>query len=173
MTPQTRISLQQALGFTDDDLQANRLSNLSDAQKTRLRGERFWDIVFIIVFGLIIGVFLLPLSNPPFIVLIPIAIALIISAVFHLKIKAQVQPGRVKSVTGKARRSAHMLYNVRTASSSTYYKIQIGNKSFNVAKPIYDAFAESEAYTLYYVPGSSRIMSGEKSSHRKRLSNTK
>lgn len=156
--------LQRALNFSDGDLQANRVGLLSDDQKAALRTERLWALFIVGTIGTVISIFILFASVPLVVALIPISVALFICAVVHLNTEALLQRGTVDSVTGIARRSisvtASQSGEKKHVTINTHYQILIGDKSFGVGKTLYDAFVESEVYTLYYIQ-SVRILSGE------------
>jgi hypothetical protein len=154
--------LQQALKFTGDDLQANRLNRLSEGQIATLKAERFWAMFIIGTIGVVIAAFILFSSAPLVIAFIPAAIALAICAIVHFTTEAVLQHGKVESVTGIVRRSMSVSADIskKHVHISTNYQILIGDKSFSVAKNVHDAFVESEVYTLYYIQNN-RILSGE------------
>ena len=155
--------LQQALKFTRDELQANRLDTLSDAQIKALREERLWNIIgYTIIVTLFVIIILHPVN---FIILMLIMLFVspliaIPSFWIYFKIEKAIVQGKTEKVTGIIRRSIDFQYRHRRRSRAKY-QILIGQTHFNVPKHVHDAFIESEVYTLYYIPNMKRIVSGE------------
>jgi hypothetical protein len=159
-------NLKRILQFTDNDLVANRQGIFSDAQQARFRHETesAKHVMFAVFFIVTIAacMFLIAAIAQPIgrystksqsstgdsgsavaCILLPL---LVVGPIFFqmLKTSDDIETQKVISVKGpiKHRRYFH---------NRTYrFQITVGDKTFEVYKFLYDAFAKDETYILYY-----------------------
>jgi hypothetical protein len=158
--------LQRALKFTGEDLRANQAGEMTEAQKTALRQERFWTIISYAIVGVLVAALL----SRPFMALLAVLYITPIVFLFtggalwsYYRLKRAIEENEIESVTGIVRRSIEFdkVYRRRRRRFKPKYQILIADETFDVEKSVHDAFVESETYTIYYIPSLERIVSGE------------
>jgi hypothetical protein len=158
-------ALMMAIGFEDEDLEANQNGLLSEFQRKRIRLTQ----------GLWFGFMGLSIALFSFVVLtqmqIRIANNLWRSVILGILIAAfaafswrkfrllagDIQDGSVRYVEGDLRKRS--LQN--PSFKSTDYFLTINSVRFSVRSKIYNAFKNGDPYAIYYAPHSKTILSAE------------
>jgi hypothetical protein len=155
----SRLSLQQILDFTWEDLAENRAGRLSERQQQRLSGQyrRNSLLLAMLVAVMILLYFLyLNLQIDQKTVIIPIGIGLIFGiCLFMLQFVqffVDARRGIVKSVRGEAR-------YVRSGKNSVATHLKI--EEIPILVDIVGGFEEGKPYLVYYAPWSKNAMSAE------------
>lgn len=164
--------------FDTDDLQANEKGEFSDKQRLRLiqedKSSRKWrmiggfglmlialiglggailavtqdsDLGFQIGFGLGFGCLWPAIWGG-------VGFFVIKSALSKHEIKLAKVQGQVNIVRGES-------YNNQTHTTSVYHELHIGGQDFSVEDDLADVMMQGDEYILYYVDGSSEILSAE------------
>jgi hypothetical protein len=168
MTQQPSADLMAALGFTEQDLTANREDHLSDAQEARLR--RGWRRTLLIGIGLLIAgifgatllLFLGQQNQSPVLTIMGLAVTVLnallvgIGAQHAIRYRTDVDSGRVERLSGPVTHTVRV-YSGRAAA----YVLKIGGQDVVVTKPVFHAFVENGRYTLYRSAGSRALLSAE------------
>ena len=151
-------SLAAQLGFSPDDLAANRNGKLSDYQRGRLRFMLLRDTLLYGLFALVPFVILVVLltaqSSSPFVLLI-LALLVLAFVVYIVNLQRSTRAdlsGEVKVVTGRV--------DLRDVGRGIY-RIGVGQQNFQVSAKVYYAFADGRFYRVYYTPNLKTILSAE------------
>jgi hypothetical protein len=158
------------LGFTADDLAANRDGKISDSQKVYLRSYRLLQARAYFVFGL----FLLLIAAVPglryfrstvrdgydllgAVVFFAFALLLIGLGVNRWRrVQKDIQNGVVNNANGTAR-----LHIKRAGRGHYEYKLRVEGQEFDLSKDTIAAFTEGQSYRVYYTPLSKVVLSSE------------
>lgn len=168
MTQSPSADLMTALGFSEDDLLANREDRLSAAQEAQLR--RGWRRTLLIGIGLLIAgifgatllLFLGQQNQSPVLTVMGLAVTVLnalvvgLGAQHAMRYNADVNSGKVERLSGPITHTVRV-YSGRAAA----YVLKIDGQELNVAKPIFHAFVENGRYTLYRSAGSRTLLSAE------------
>ncbi len=163
--------LQTALGFSAEDLAANRAGSLSVGQAARLRQN--WrrqltvSIILVIVL-MLVATFLLYFgqqNDSAVLTFVGMAITVInavivgVGAQGYLRMSGDLARGSVVVTSGAVSRV------VRVASGrATSYVLKVdGREEVIVSKLVFNAFAEGQRYTLYRAAASKALLSAEAS----------
>lgn len=165
--------------FDMDDLHANEKGVFTEKQKARLikedKSSRTWSMIggaglmFIGLIGLVGALFAISQDNDPgfrigfglgFGCVWPlvwggIGFFLMRSAMGKHDIKLAKVQGQVNIVRGESYDSEHH-------TTTVYHELHIGGQEFSVSGDLADVMMQGDTYVLYYVDGSSEILSGEK-----------
>ncbi len=164
--------------FDQADLLANQAGYFTDKQRARLitedKSDRKWSLIggiFLTLIGLggLIGAFAAGIASNDwgfrigfgigFGVIWPvvwggIGVALISSALSKHQIKLASVQGRVNIVRRESYSSEHH-------TTSVYHELHIGGQEFSVKEDLADVMMQGDEYILYYVDGTSEILSAE------------
>jgi hypothetical protein len=167
-------ALMAALGFNAADLDANRAGRLSDGQRERLArsGQRSLRLLIGVAAAIVMGAALLlylgQRSGSPILGLIGVSMTVINAVVLafgarsRLRLRDDLQTGRVLAVTGAVHRI------VRVQSRIVTYVLAVddvpGEASgrLSVSRRVFNAFEEGKRYRLYQTAGSRLLVAAEK-----------
>src|SRR5689334_8069457 len=144
----------RAVGFTPDDLAANREGVLSDYQKQQLIRQRANTLYFgvpVTVILLFMARLFLVTDLPGILFgLIPI---LFIAAmmVSWYRLNRDIQLNRVIGIQG----------NIRVDTMGRNFVLRVGDLSLKIDRAAFNAFKNDHPYMIYYVPHSKRLLSAE------------
>jgi hypothetical protein len=158
--------LQDVLGFTREDLSANRAGYLGKQQADRLwRSARpFWRLITIVgVFALLMVALLIAFSGGSreagplylLVMLVPGGLC----AIFFVRlagIYASVGDGRVTAAEGLAEPYTKHAYRGGVA-----YYVRIGSEEFFIDRDLQMAFKPGSAYRVFYTPKGRILVAGE------------
>ncbi|MBI4492652.1 MAG: hypothetical protein HY690_07665 [Chloroflexi bacterium] len=154
--------LGQVLGFTKDDLAANREGRISPAQATRLRSRAIQTGLLATVFlAVFVGAFVLAFTFRSTWYLVSFGIWLLISllvlpSMIHYSMdRLRERHGSIASVRG------HGSKDFRRNSRALIKSYVVSGKRFDVSGRAYDAMVEGEAYRVHYTPIGETILSVE------------
>jgi hypothetical protein len=160
-------ALMEAIGFSEDDLEANRRGVLSEAQRDRLRRDRTRLLAltgvalvsFAVSGWLCAGSFFYGANTSLFqVASFPFVIAIIILGVS----RTQLGPWRNDWVTGKvAALEGRVRLDIGPGNPYSYYKIVVEGQTFGVRKDVFLAFKNGDLYRIYYGPNSKWLLSAE------------
>jgi len=159
--------LASVLGFSREDLDANRAGRLSPAQAAKLRRTRTGDIIRGLVSAVVSAgmVTLWPLLNGSTTTLLFWALVLLFPAAFALvslwsagQRSRDLQSGTVAIAGGPLQRHAEDLGSTRRTPT---YTLNAGGVKLNVPLEVYGAFADDGHYALYHTPHSRTLLSAE------------
>ena len=159
-------SLQNVLGFTADDLTANRAGRLTARQIADLRAAArpFWRLLTIfVVFALLAGAALLLFAgnspDAPMLFLLTMMVPGILGVIFAVRlagIYASIGDGSVLAAEGLAE-----TYTKRALRGGVAFYVCVGEQEFFVGRNLQLAFQPGEAYSVFYTPRGRLIVSGE------------
>jgi hypothetical protein len=166
-------ALMKAIGFTQDDLDANRGGYMSKKQRAALSHERqFWlNSVAIIIGGTaILYTFILSKSiiegSQFYNSLTTIAFLSVISAGLLMYmgfqrslVNADLRKGDVYVAEGLV--SLHITEYKNKIITDYQVYIREQERHFNVGKAVFDAFIDGDPYAIYYAPHSKTFLSAE------------
>ena len=165
--PETKMSLEAALGFSVDDLAANRAGRLSESQKQRLtRGWRrtLWIVIGVVVlFGLIATTLLFLAQRHGSAILTGIGIIITIinativglGAQSYLRTSGDVRGGQVATISGVVG------HTIRVTGRVLTYILKVDGQEIMVSKPVFYAVEDGKAYRFYRAPASKTLLSAE------------
>jgi hypothetical protein len=166
--PSERIDLAAALGFTADDLAANRAGQLSAAQDARLR--QAWrrqlivtvSLVIALMFGATFALFFGQRNDSAVLSFIGILLTVINAGVVGLAAQAYLRVNGDRARGGVLATSGAITRTLRVVSGRvTVCVIKLGGDEVIVSKPVFNAFEEGGRYTLYRTPISKTLLSAE------------
>lgn len=154
--------LMDALGFTFDDLRANRSGAMSAEQQRRLprtcvQYEQWSNVLISLVSAFLALVIVLIGYASDFVwIMLVLTILLTTYCVYFLvvqwrRVQKDLRTGRVNTISGSVLG--------RFYRQDCYLKVE--GTRFDVSKRVFRAFYRGEAYRLYYAPGSKTILSAE------------
>lgn len=158
-------TLSNTLGFTADDLAANRTGHLSVSQIAALRADArpFWRMLAIVgVFAVLFGGVLLMVDSPqaPLLLLLALMVPGGFALLFAIRlagIYASIADGSVVAVEGPAHPYAKRNLN----RGGVAYYVRIGAEEFFIPYRLQQAFVPGETYHIFYTPKGRLIVSGE------------
>lgn len=154
--------LEETIGFTEEDLVANREGKMSTAQYDKLRKELRTGVfaaAALVVMG-VVAFFWLTLAGPevcaPALVVgaIPTLVAMFLSIRLGQKNRDRVLR-QVRSVEGRVQ------LDVTSSGQSSTLTIRVEGAKFRVNKATFLAFKNGDPYVIYYTPASKTILSAE------------
>ncbi len=152
-------SLEGFLGFSDEDLAANRAAALSSAQAARLRASGIWRLVVGPPLLIVSVLFAWIAGNALFAILALLAGALGLYVIWRgFAFTVDGFDGAVAFVTGSVHRRM-----VRGRYGVTYWA-SIGPVSKRITPAAYDSLPEGLSCHLYYAPGCRSLLSVEPAS---------
>lgn len=170
MKPQTNVNdLQQALNFSDDDLNANRNGALSEMQMYQLRVQRrrgiFTGVLILLVVALIATLFIFfgGQNDSPILTVIGIGITLCNAALtgifgrYWLRLTGDIRRGEVNALQGELVR---VVKPVTRRVANTL--IRIDEVELLVNRTTFDAFQHKQRYILYRAPYTGILLSAER-----------
>ena len=154
----------EAIGFSEEDLEANREGYMSEQQRRSL--FRKWTpwTCFTLLFAALILPTMLPfvLEQLGTSTLSPLtliaAVFLVVPVYFAYKwwqLSVDMRQRLVTSVEGRVR------LDLSGGGNSSQLTVSIGKAKFHVKKPIFLAFKNGDPYCVYYAPRSKTILSAE------------
>jgi membrane protein implicated in regulation of membrane protease activity len=160
-----RKALMMAFEFDEQDLAANRLGQITDAQRDALRSTQqergaIWWGIYLTVAALAVtlcGVLLLKGASTQewlflFSIIVPVVILVSLLRLMLGRIeRRELQRGQISSITGTA--TTHFEINQMI--------LKVGNKSFEVSPGQSKAVQEGQTYTVYYLRRSNLIVAIE------------
>lgn len=159
-------TLQYTLGFTPDDLTANRAGFLGKQQATELwkSARPFWRLITICgVFAFILIAILVAFAGgsreAPILYLLMLIVPGGLCAIFGVRlagIYASVGDGRVTAVEGLA-----TTYTKTTIRGGAAFYVRIADEEFFVTRSLQSAFEAGQAYRVYYTPKGRIIVAAE------------
>jgi hypothetical protein len=164
---QLNNSLQKALKFSPNDLEANRRGRLSEKQRLTLQNQLIWLLfvipAFVIYWGLcsnsIMSFLTLRFKSPETSRLIfvgssaVVAVVLCIVSVQTLVDCLRGKVGTIETTLGLEIRKG--------PKDSTVLMVDTGERIFKVERDVFEAFHDGEHYAIYYLPLSNRIVAAE------------
>jgi hypothetical protein len=177
-----QYALIKAIGFTYDDLDANRGGYMSKKQRAALSKERQFLLytITIGVVGIAILYAIILLRNViegreisynivliAFIFFVPV-LGFLFTWFKRNQLNADLYKGTVYVVEGVI--SLHVkrlgdygfIMTMRNdRNQAIYYDLYIQDEKFRVEKPVFEAFVDGEPYAIYYTPHSKTILSAE------------
>jgi hypothetical protein len=162
--------LMQAIGFTEEDLEANREGYMSKRQRSRLYAKRSsWGIRTILAVGITLFLCVSAIIDGNRIgdtVSSRLAIIGLIcivggSAVVYTRLKganftADLWKGEIHIIEGRV-----VLDVSNQGNRGDFYTVRIDDTTFAINKPIFLAFKNDDPYRIYYAPRSKTILSAE------------
>ncbi len=165
----TQKTLMTALGFNEDDLEANRGGYMSKRQRAVLSRERSgWlnriAIMIVAIAGFFVFMILSDLlqsgirENVLGGLSLAGGVAALYMAYMRSRLNNDLHKGDVFVVDGtvslyiEKTRNQFMPYN---------YYLSVENRHFKIERPVHDAFTDGEPYAIYYAPFSKKILSAE------------
>ena len=160
-------ALADALGFSDQDLAANRDGRLSETQKARLtRGWRrtLWILIAVVIgFGLVatILLFVAQRNNSPILTVIGILVTVInativgLGAQSYLRTSSDIHGERVTAISGV------VSHTIRVSGRVATYVLKLDGQEVVVSKPVFFAVEDGKAYHLYRAPASKTLLAAE------------
>jgi hypothetical protein len=158
--------LQYTLGFTPDDLTANRAGFLGKQQDAQLRqsARPFWRLITICgVFAVVILAILVAFAGgsreAPMLYMLMLIVPGGLCAIFGVRlagIYASVGDERVTVVEGLA-----TTYTKSTIRGGVAFYVRIGTEEFFVSRTLQSAFEPGHRYRVYYTPKGRIIVSAE------------
>src|SRR5258708_23723012 len=168
-----QTELSHALGFSSEELTANRDGYMTKAQRRALRNAGRETAAFLGLgcgIGLVVLIFLIdtmvlqPKRSDPsldgiVITAFPIGMLTGILAARNIygRFKADLYKGKVEYIGGRI----HLFRQGRSWQYSTY-RLVIRNQVFQISKQDFEAFSDDEYYGIYFVPHSNALLSAEK-----------
>ncbi len=164
--------------FDMDDLHANEQGQFTDKQKARLiqedKSSRTWNmaggigLILIALIGLGGAIVAISQDNDlgfkigfgiGFGIIWPlvwgtVAYFVLRSALSRHELKLARVQGAVNIVRGES-------YNSQTHTTSVYHELHIGGQEFSVEGDLADVMMQGDEYILYYIEGTSEILSAE------------
>jgi hypothetical protein len=155
--------LQQALKFTDADINANREGKITQSQAERLSNTQVGLGKFsaaIVIFGILILFVIHTFANLDndattlYTIVVLILCAILAPTMFgnSVTIRQDVEGDQVVSVQGIVRKR----YSVKTG-----YNLYIGQIRFSIFRHTYNSFEDGAMYKIYFIPNSKTILSAE------------
>lgn len=165
--------LAAALGFNEEDLQANRAGRLTVRQRNRVfRWRRVLIIALTLitaVIGLIAAVVILAVLLGTAVSELAILLALggeVITAglaylVWTLRQSygTYLEPGYAQHIVGPV--TVYQLRERQNNRARTAYYVRIGDLEFDIPQTALDAFTDGAVYNIYYVPRPLTLLSAE------------
>jgi hypothetical protein len=161
-----RQDLSSALGFTADDLAANREGRLSAAQQERLRraSRRFLVIGIISIIAIGLGaavlIFIAQQNNSAILYLIGVVLTIVNAAIVGLLVQNRL---RSQSDLSHPVRVDEGIVNrtLRISGRTPAYILKLKDERIIVNKPTFNAFIEGAVYRLYRAASSKAVLSAE------------
>lgn len=168
-----QIALMKVIGFTEDDLDANRDGYMSKKQRGALSRERqqWLKFIAIIIGGTSVLYTLFLLKSiirgdqfPDNILIIAfICLAAALMSMYmgfkRSRVNADLRKGDVYIAEGLI---SLYIQKIQNGQLVFYiYHADIQQQRFKLEKTVYDAFVNGEPYAIYYAPNSKTILSAE------------
>jgi hypothetical protein len=161
-----RSELTSALGFTADELAANRENRLSTAQEERLRhaARRLLVIgiggIIVIGLGAAVLIFIAQQNNSAILFLIGVVLTIVNAAIVGLLVQNRLRSQ--SDLTQPVRTQEGIVHRtLRISGRTPTYILRIGNEQIIVNKPTFNAFIDGAVYKLYRTAGSKALISAE------------
>ncbi len=151
--------LMDAIGFTEEDLDANQKGELSDRQVAMLRHKHnislFSVILELICIAALVGIYIFTFefaeSCLVVCTLIPLVIFTLVTSFHYPSIYHDFRDCAVIWVEGRIR------LNIR----NNLFTLKIGERTLALPKATFLAFKNGEPYVIYYTPRTKTILSAE------------
>jgi hypothetical protein len=167
------IMLAAALGFNDDDLQANRAGRLTVRQRNRVYGLRYTLIIALAVVTAVIGLIaavvivavLVGAAISPVAILLALGGEVITAGLAYWawslwqNYRTYLLPGRVQQVKGTV--TVYQLRERQDERRKTVYYLRIDPLEFPISDEGLNAFTDGARYVVYYVPQPLTLLSAE------------
>jgi hypothetical protein len=165
--------LQKVFGFNEADLINNRSGVLTSNQRKRLEGAaQFTGKLFMIIGIIILGIAVLP-SIILFFVKAQMVFLVIWSVVWipiwsftAIMVIRMGRPGKkdlnLKRVEGRVNIIKEHNYNSASKKWNDEYELHIGGVTFDVDSDLANIMMQGDAYAIYYLEGTKKILSAEK-----------
>jgi len=156
--------LAEALDFRPEELEQNRLGQLSNAQRARLQQRAGCSLIggTALVLGLSgIGFWMLALgawlvAGGLFAIA---AVLLMLNRAGRATTRTEAATGKVVSLTGEA----ELEFNDYATPNGRMneYVVRIKDQAFVVSQEVFAAFEDGDDYTIYYLPAARVLLSAE------------
>lgn len=163
-----QVDLATALGFSADDLAANRAGRLSEAQDRRLRTgwRRQLIVTVILVIALMLGatvvLFIGQRGDSAALTFIGVLLTVINAGVVGLAAQNYLRVSGDRARGGVLATSGAITRTLRVVSGRvTVCIVKVNGEDVIVSKPVFNAFEEGKRYTLYRTPVSKTLLSVE------------
>lgn len=144
--------LMEAIGFTEDDLEANREGFLSSEQITLLRRNRYFWLVVACITG--VAAFGLAIYSQSILGCISFAATPPLFAILKILMLDEVLKGRkVESAEG--------YIQLDMQGQGTGNILIVDDITFKVSKKVFLAFKNGDPYLIHYLPKMMKILSAE------------
>ncbi len=164
--------------FDAADLSANRNGQFTDKQKARIlvedKSSRKWSRVggIVLIFIAAIGLFAaiaagIADSDPGFRIGFGLGFGCIWPAIwgglgyFILKNSFSKHEFKLAKVQGRANIVRRESYSSESHTTSVYHELHIGGEEFSVQEDMANVIMQGDEYILYYIAGTSEILSAE------------
>lgn len=162
--------LMQVLGFTPDDLNANRAGKLSEMQHYRLRVRRRRSVgigVLVLLFTVFVASLLIFMGSradgSAILTLVGIGVTICSAALMGvfmrhwLRLSGDIRGGMIQTTTGELERV------IKPVSRRVLnYMIRVGEAEVFVSKEAFQVFEHEGHYTLYRAPYTGTLLSAER-----------
>lgn len=164
----SNTKLKDHLGFSPDDLAANRAGHLSKAQKARLYRDRQRlalinaGIIFAAILLATLAIFFGLRGRSAILIIVGIGITLCNAALVGiltravLRLSLDLNKDQVETLRGTAAHTVRII-----ARRTTVYLVQIGEVRLQVDKALFESFATDAPYEVYRAPRSGIILAAE------------
>ncbi len=160
------LPLDEAIGFTADDLTANRDGQLSERQTARLRARNGLGLIIgnVLVLALVGGGLWIVTQGGAFVGSLLVMLGgglFVLSRRGRGDYVATVDAGAVTSTQGALKLDTKDYKNPNGVT--TEYLVTVGAETFVVSRDAYIAFSEApaESFSVYYLPGARILLSAE------------
>jgi len=162
--------LMEAIGFTEEDLAANREGYFTKRQRTRLSAKQSsWIILafLIAVVGLFLAMFAVvdgvrtDATTARTVGLIFADLVVVAGLLSYIwlnwrRYNTDLRDTELRTVEGRV-----LLDVSHQGNSGNYYTVHVEDINFSINKPIFLAFKNGDPYHIYYAPHSKTILSAE------------
>jgi hypothetical protein len=162
-------ALMSAIGFNEDDLEANRGGYMSKKQRAMMSHERAaWlnriAIMIVVIAGFFVFMIVSSRLQPGLKemvlggLILGGGIAALYMAYMRSRLNNDLHKGGVFVVDGTV-----SLYIAKTRDVITPYNyyLSVENRHFTVERSVYDVFTDGDPYAIYYAPHSKTLLSAE------------
>jgi hypothetical protein len=161
-------TLNDALHFTDDDLDANRAGQLSDAQRARLRAafQRSLIVAFIALMGIGLTAAVLiyqgQRSDSLVLSIIGVSLTLVNAAIMGILAQSYIRLSADLRADSLLVTRGIVSHTVRIYSRAASYLLEIQGERLLVPKAVFFAFEDKQSYALYRTRASKTLLSAER-----------
>ncbi len=161
-------ALMQAIGFTEEDLEANREGQLSQRQRDEIKRLRMtWygiKIICVVISPIVLILLILPLfdsrtNKSGLFIFIAMAVTVLGYSAYYAmerwnQYRKDLAENRTAVIEGRVKIKVFHYKEPK-------YKISIEDVRFEVSKEIFLTFKNGDPYIIYYAPYSNKLLSAE------------